>query len=209
MTPSDIVDLTINFPFNGIGTFDNPLTIEEDYIDASNHINTAADVTYKAKYSVRLKKGFRVYNNAKFKALTLGNISSTPVYSYHYFHPECQLEYNLSEKSCEDFDSVYSDITENEDTTEFNDFYSNIFSQEKKCLISPNPFTNTVFISFSSSFWERNINVYIYNIEGVKVFEKYNISQYETLNTTNFKKGMYILRVQKNNELLTYKIIKQ
>ncbi|MCF6367121.1 MAG: hypothetical protein L3J35_13100 [Bacteroidales bacterium] len=106
MKPPETYDLTMDFPFEPapnfwIGNDKNPYTVEQDYINATNTINPGGNVTYKATYEVRLKKGFRVYDNATFKAFTTSNShNQTPLYTYRDYNPYCEyiFDKDLSEQ---------------------------------------------------------------------------------------------------------------
>ena len=75
----------------------------------------------------------------------------------------------------------------------------------------PNPSSENVSLYFSSTKTE-NISLEIFDISGKKVFVK-NINsiagtqQNETINTTNFRKGIYTISLKGNNTLKTEKLI--
>ena len=77
-------------------------------------------------------------------------------------------------------------------------------------IISPNPFDNEILISTNNNHLKRGTNILLITEEGKKVYSK---SIYEKLtkiriNTSDFKKGIYILVVTKGNSIYIKKLIK-
>lgn len=75
----------------------------------------------------------------------------------------------------------------------------------------PNPATENVSLYFSSTKTE-NLTVEIFDISGKKVFAKNinsvaGIQQTETINTVNFRKGIYTISLKGNTTLKTEKLI--
>jgi len=77
---------------------------------------------------------------------------------------------------------------------------------ETSTLIYPNPVVSEMVIKFSSSE-ERTIR--IFDLQGRLKLQKETSSTSERFNLSNFKSGMYLMRVQAKSESFTYKIIKK
>jgi len=77
---------------------------------------------------------------------------------------------------------------------------------ESKLQIYPNPVVSEMVIKFESNE-ERTIR--IFDLQGRLKLQKEAVSSTERLNLSDFKSGMYLMRVQSADESFTYKIIKK
>ena len=77
---------------------------------------------------------------------------------------------------------------------------------ESKLQIYPNPVVSEMVIKFESNE-ERTIC--IFDLQGRLKLQKEAVSSTERLNLSDFKSGMYLMRVQSADESFTYKIIKK
>ena len=77
--------------------------------------------------------------------------------------------------------------------------------QQKGISIYPNPANDILHIDFT----ENNIQkLAIKSIEGKTMFEKTKINQNEIIDLSNYVKGVYIISLQTNKEIVTTKIVK-
>ena len=78
--------------------------------------------------------------------------------------------------------------------------------QQNGISIYPNPTNGIVNFDFANN----NIqNIIISDITGKQIIEKTNIQQNEMINLSNFENGIYIIKIQTDNELFTTKIVKE
>ncbi len=70
--------------------------------------------------------------------------------------------------------------------------------------IVPNPSTNSLSINFKNTFVSK-FDILIYNTEGKIFFEKQNASK--TSNISNLKSGLYLVKINSDNETFTQKLI--
>ena len=83
------------------------------------------------------------------------------------------------------------------------------YNNKLKAKIFPNPFTHSIFISFSEHI-TKEINVLLFDVKGSLVYsQKYAPSQFLKLNLGDFANGNYILNVEYKNKSFTTKLIKR
>lgn len=87
------------------------------------------------------------------------------------------------------------------ESTDLNNFYI-----KKKNNVYPNPCNSYLNISLSSDMSEKS-SVQLFNSTGQLEYENY-ISSGLTIDMSNYKKGIYLLRID-NNEMSSMKIIKK
>ena len=80
---------------------------------------------------------------------------------------------------------------------------SNNFKNTNTNKIYPNPFSNNLSLSYN-----ERVNVSIYALDGELLFKKDNIKDLK-LRTSNWSKGMYILRAKNTNYFQNKLISKQ
>lgn len=74
--------------------------------------------------------------------------------------------------------------------------------------ITPNPFENSLNISFTNT--SESYSVSIYNLKGEKVFKTFKQNTKSiTINTLELKPGVYVLNISNQNNSSNYKIIKK
>lgn len=80
----------------------------------------------------------------------------------------------------------------------------NLASDLKTRKISPNPVTD--FLTISNS---QNTIVEVYNLTGKLMFQKENKNEDLVLDLSHFKRGVYLVRTNKQGSVITEKVIKQ
>ncbi len=196
-----------DYPWWWYGTDSNPKVIKGSTITSNKVVESNGNLTLIASESVTLNEGFDAKEGAFFEAYL------KPTYKYISYDPNCPCFFDRPEfdKDYVSKDTIINTgiIAENK-TEEKNENISFLENDKltEKVIISPNPFNNQLFI-YSTGEINKNTFVQIYNNLGVLVFEENNINNFETINTSNFSKGLYIVRVNNANKILTYKIIKQ
>ena len=78
---------------------------------------------------------------------------------------------------------------------------------ENQFLLFPNPFEDSVSISFPRT--AENPNLTIFSIVGQKVFEKKLSNNETTLPLNRLLSGVYFYQIQSKNNIQTGKLIKQ
>lgn len=74
-------------------------------------------------------------------------------------------------------------------------------------LLYPNPATNQMHLNLSKT--HRSIKVSIFDVVGKQIYsQKYNSTNNISINTTNYTKGLYLIKVISENEQTTFKFIK-
>lgn len=79
-------------------------------------------------------------------------------------------------------------------------------SENNNIYIYPNPVTNYLNIDFSAILLKNNITVEIINLNGQILYTKKSSSQNLKIDMSNFKKGLYLIRVHMKEKVLTKKI---
>ena len=174
------------------------------------------NLTFKANNSIITAEGnstFTVTGNANIKLIAGNSIELNP--GTHIVHgPGGYFEASIapcnSSKSSEvNLNNSSGTLDNNEkinkDTQKLNDF---------EIIAYPNPFTEQCYIEYSLQS-ETNVNVEVYNLLGKKVFSKKLNNQAIGKNTiilTNKElqqKGIYIIKIQTDNQTRTLFILKQ
>jgi hypothetical protein len=75
---------------------------------------------------------------------------------------------------------------------------------ELKSNVFPNPFTNFVNVTLP-----ENSEVYAYDYSGKLVYSSNSVSNHHLISTENWGSGMYILKIVSDNNVQTFKILKQ
>ncbi len=112
-----------------------------------------------------------------------------------------------------DFSNLdYTDTWVNERITFLDIYFGNITSnilnnkQDDIYKIYPNPTNGIVNLEFTN----HNITqIMIYDLTGKTMIEKINIQQNEMLDLSSFVSGIYIIKIQTDNEIFTTKIVKE
>lgn len=75
--------------------------------------------------------------------------------------------------------------------------------------VYPNPVDNNLNISFSTNLAEQ-IHIEVLNIVGKKMISTLSVNHKNiSINTTDFEPGIYVLRVRLNNQIKTFKFLKE
>ena len=72
--------------------------------------------------------------------------------------------------------------------------------------IYPNPTNGLINIEFADNEIQQ---IKISDLTGKTIIEKTNIQQNETIDLSSFASGIYIIKIRKNNEIFTTKIVKE
>ncbi len=80
-------------------------------------------------------------------------------------------------------------------------------SQENNIAVYPNPVHNEVFLSVSNV--ENSYNVDLYTINGVKIFNTIIENNITDIEMNNYPNGVYILKINSPQGIITRKIIKE
>ena len=124
-----------------------------------------------------------------------------------------QTETLAGEQFAEGEHTIYWTVQDNSGNTNycsFNltvDIYSNIYNLLNNGIsIYPNPTNGIINIEFA----DNNIQqIIISDITGKTIAEKNNIQQNKTIDLSNFESGIYIIKIQTDNEIFTTKIVKE
>lgn len=73
--------------------------------------------------------------------------------------------------------------------------------------ISPNPTNGNLTINLTSEIVNPQSEIVIYNILGQVIHQQILNSKQETLNLENHPKGIYLLKIQNEEEIWTEKIV--
>ena len=174
------------------------------------------NLTFKANNSIITAEGnstFTVTGNANIKLIAGNSIELNP--GTHiapgpggYFEASiapCSSSKNSVANSNNSSDTLDNNEKINKNTQKLNDF---------EIIAYPNPFTEQCYIEYSLQS-ETNVNVEVYNLLGKKVFSKKLNNQAIGKNTiilTNKElqqKGIYIIKIQTDNQTRTLFILKQ
>lgn len=200
-----------DYPWWWYGTDKNPMLKTGKTITSNKVVKSNGNLTLIASESITLNDGFDAKDGAFFEAYI------KPTYRYVSYDPDCPCFFDRPEfdKNYVSKDTVItkeknSRIIAENNIKEKNEAISSLENDKltKKVIIRPNPFNNQLFI-YSKGNLQKNTSVQIYNNLGVLVFEKYNTNYFETVNTSNFARGLYVAKIKMNNKIFTYKIIKQ
>ena len=85
--------------------------------------------------------------------------------------------------------------------------YTGIFENDRSVLsIYPNPTNGITNFEFANNNIQK---LTISDITGKTIIEKVNIQQNEMIDLSSFKSGIYIIKIQTDNEIFTTKIVKE
>ena len=86
---------------------------------------------------------------------------------------------------------------------DFAHYFNYILSSEefKKSIFSlyPNPIEDIFFVNSNTEIEDNNVSIIIYNVFGIRLLERNNISSYESVNIENFKSGIYFVSIKDEN----------
>ena len=103
------------------------------------------------------------------------------------------------------FNHLMNDYTDYEITIDYSTSI-NSFTNEKFVTVYPNPTSKILNLEFTND----NINkLTILNITGKTIIERINIKQNEMIDLSSFECGIYIVKIQTDNEIFTTKIVKE
>lgn len=115
----------------------------------------------------------------------------------HFFNAD---EYVLLLKNT----GIYLNVNPNDDTLGVNELVVNSVLKNQ-LLIYPNPCNTEISIAYKD-----NLDVYIYDTKGRKVFEKLKFnSNFETLNVANLNDGIYIIKTIVRGKVITGRFVKK
>lgn len=85
---------------------------------------------------------------------------------------------------------------------------SNVLEKKiiKKITVFPNPTSGKITIQFDAKF-SFSFQIEIYSINGQKVFSTILQDSFNKIDLSKLEKGMYFIRLTKENEIITKKII--
>ena len=75
-----------------------------------------------------------------------------------------------------------------------------------KISVYPNPTFEKLYFEFTDNYIKKLI---ITDITGKQLIEKKQIKQNETISLSGFENGIYIIKIQTDEEIFTIKIIKR
>jgi len=100
-----------------------------------------------------------------------------------------------------------------QDSNQFNDGYVRLFTcltaslsdvnNLKKIRVYPNPTKGLLYIGTNNN--NHKVDVKVYNIQGVNVLSASNVNK---IDLKNLEVGIYILRIDLDGKIETYKILK-
>ncbi len=74
-------------------------------------------------------------------------------------------------------------------------------------LLYPNPATNQISLNLGETL--TSIKISIFDVVGKQIYsQKYNTTNTISINTTNYTKGLYLIKIVSENEQVTFKFIK-
>ena len=90
-----------------------------------------------------------------------------------------------------------------------NDVGINEFHKPNSISIYPNPSSDKLIIDFQSINDLKNITVSIYNIQGKLLLQQAIKQTQIEINISSFAKGVYIIKVYNDNNIMVSKFIKE
>jgi len=104
----------------------------------------------------------------------------------------------------------YTNTWINERFNYLDTYFSNITNitsyKQNNCKIYPNPTSGIINLEFANNNIKQ---ISISDLTGKTIIEKVKIQQNEMIDLSNFESGIYIIKIQTDNEIFTTKIIKE
>jgi uncharacterized repeat protein (TIGR01451 family) len=199
---------TYTIHFQNTGTASAINIRVSDVLDTNLNLTTFQLLDYSHPVSTLLNGNLLSFNFSNiYLPDSISNLQGSKGYVQYRIKPKLNLPAGtqIKNQALIYFDFNYPLYT----NTTINNFLATVGIKEistQEFSVFPNPSENEFTIKFSKNY--SNAKISVYSIEGNLLLEKNSESTTETISTGDFAKGVYVLKVESNERVVTKKLIK-
>lgn len=183
--------------------------IIETWNDWNEGTEIEPSVEYRYQYLISTIKNINTFKGTSLSSDTCKFYAAGKIYSASYMIEHNQRDsatyYPVLKRSIKSFLSNNCEMAINTIDTISNN-YSKVLNDEKINIeIYPNPAKDNLYIKLSD---DLPANVEIFNLEGCKIYSKKTIGNIGIIDISQLTKGIYLIKISKNNEIIHSKFFK-